>query len=132
MNITRRIFTTGLAAVLSVFRITGVSAREAVNIPDDDFDDAPIQYLEVGEREDMLGGPATEAGWYLHPECMIGCCKSEGPFPTKAAALEADRICWQEITKRSKSEDDTEEGPKVLEPLKLREPQSDPLTDQGI
>lgn len=107
MNITRRIFTTGLAAILSAFRIPNVSAREVVSIPDDDFDDAPIQYLEVGEREDMLGGPATEAGWYLHPECMIGCCKSDGPFPTKAAALEADRIRWQEIAESLIGENDT-------------------------
>jgi hypothetical protein len=117
MNITRRIFTSGLAAILSAFRIPNVSAREAVSIPDDDFDDAPIQYLKVGERKDMLGGPATEAGWYLHPECMIGCCKSEGPFPTKAAALEADRIRWEEIVEGLRSEDDTEEGPKAIEPL---------------
>ncbi len=117
MNITRRIFTTGLAAVLSVFRITGVSAREAINIPDDDFDDAPIQYLEVGEREDMLGGPAKEAGWFLHPECMIGCCKSEGPFPTKAAALEADHIRWEQIAESLRSKDYTDDGPKVIEPF---------------
>ena len=117
MNITRRIFTTGLAAILSAFRIPNVSAQEAVSIPDDDFDDAPIQYLEVGEREDMLGGPATEAGWYLHPECMIGCCKSEGPFPTKAAALEADRIRWEEIAKGVQADRYVENGPKKIEPL---------------
>jgi hypothetical protein len=32
-------------------------------LAEDKFDDyeylAPIEYLEVGEREDMLGGPAT-------------------------------------------------------------------------
>jgi hypothetical protein len=88
---------------------------------DDDFndneDDAPIEYLEVGEREDMVGGPATEAGWYLHPECMIGCCASEGPFPTKAAALEADRIRWKEIANSPKSDSDTESSPKEIEPL---------------
>ena len=84
----------------------------------DDFkDDAPIQYLEVGEREDMLGGPATEAGWYLHPECMVGCCKSKGPFPTKAAALVADRIRWEEIAKSSKSKNDIEDGLKEIEPF---------------
>ncbi len=84
---------------------------------DDYEDDAPIQYLEVGEREDMLGGPATEAGWYLHPECMIGCCKSDGPFPTKAAALEADRIRWEEIIRSLRSKNDMERDTKPIEPI---------------
>jgi hypothetical protein len=80
-------------------------------------DDAPIEYLEVGEREDMVGGPATEAGWYLHPECMIGCCKSDGPFPTKEAALEADRIRWEEIAKNFRSKNDMKDGQKEIEPF---------------
>ncbi len=88
---------------------------------EDDFtdfeDDAPIEYLEVAECEEMLGGPATEAGWYLHPECMIGCCKSDGPFPTKAAALEADRIRWEEIARNSRSRSKVEGGTKPIEPF---------------
>ncbi len=78
-------------------------------------DDAPIQYLEVGERDDMLGGPATEAGWYLHPECMIGCCETKGPFSSKEAALEADRIRWDEIAKSIRSKNDTKRGTKEKE-----------------
>jgi hypothetical protein len=92
-----------------------------MNMPEDEFDDyeddAPIEYLEVGEREEMLGGPAIEPGFYLHPLCSIGCCKSEGPFPTKEAALEADRIRWEEIVKSPKSKNDMEDGPKEIEPL---------------
>ena len=80
---------------------------------DDHEDDAPIEYLEVGECEEMLGGPATEAGWYLHPMCMIGCCDSQGPFPSREAAVEADRIRLDEIAKSKKNgkvgEHDTEE-----------------------
>ncbi len=101
----------------------GGANKERMNMADDDFDDyqddAPIEYLEVGEREDMVGGPASVAGWFLHPECMIGCCASEGPFPTKKAALEADRIRWEEIAESfgSKNENDTEYSSKEIEPL---------------
>ena len=98
MTISRRIFMYGLAAVLSVISIPGVSASEEMEMPEDEFDDyeyePPIEYLEVGERWEMLGGPATEPGWYLHPECWIGCCKSKGPFQSREDALEADRIIW--------------------------------------
>jgi len=80
-------------------------------------DDAPIEYLEVAECEEMLGGPVTEAGFYLHPLCSIGCCKSEGPFPTREAALEADRIRWDKIAKSLKSGNDTERGTKPIEPF---------------
>jgi hypothetical protein len=112
MSITRRIFVTGLAAVLAVFRLPDVLASEKVNTPNDEYDDydfdAPIEYLEVGECEDMLGGPATEPGWYLHPECMIGCCDSQGPFPSREAAVAADRIRWEEIANSPRSGTDME------------------------
>ncbi len=112
MSITRRIFMAGLAAVLSVIRIPGVSARETTEISEDEYDDfddeAFIEFLEAGDREDMRGGPATEPGWYLHPECMIGCCYSKGPFPSKEAALEADRIKWEGIANSPRSENDME------------------------
>jgi hypothetical protein len=98
-------FMIGLAAVAAVIRIPGVSALGGIGLSEDGFDDhefePPIEYLEVGEREDMLGGPAKEAGWYLHPECMIGCCKSEGPFPSREAAMEADRIRWEEFARNT-------------------------------
>ena len=68
---------------------------------DDYEDDAPIEYLEVGECEEMLGGPVTEPGWYLHPECMIGCCPSKGPFPSREAAVTADRLRWEEIAREA-------------------------------
>ena len=79
--------------------------------------DAPIEYLEVGEREDMLGGPATEAGWFLHPECMRGCCASEGPFPTREAALEVDRMRWVRIARNSQSRSKVKGGTKPIEPF---------------
>ena len=82
---------------------------EPKGTPEDAFNDydfePPIEYLEIGECEDMLGGPAKVAGYYLHPECIIGCCHSKGPFPTKEAALEADRIRWEEIAKATKEGD---------------------------
>lgn len=90
MYVTRRIFTTGLAAMLSVICIPGVSASEKVDTPKVivPYDYVPfIEYLEVGEREEMLNGPATAAGWYLHPSCMMGCCNSDGPFQSREAAL---------------------------------------------
>jgi hypothetical protein len=86
--------------------------RETLEMPEDRFDDheddVPIEYLEVGECEEMLGGPATEPGWYLHPMCMIGCCASQGPFPSREAALEADRIRWDRIAKSARSRNDME------------------------
>lgn len=105
MSITRRIFTSGLAAVLSLFRIPSLSASVNQSAPEDDGDYGThevrsfehIEYLAVGEREEMMYGPAEEAGWYLHPVCSVGCCESEGPFLTKEEAIEADRIRWEEI-----------------------------------
>jgi hypothetical protein len=121
MFTTRRIFMTGLAAVLSVIRIPGVSARAAIEMPEDEFNDyendAPIEYLEVGEREDMLGGPATEAGWYLHPTCMVGCCETKGPFSSRENALEADRIFWDEMAKRRRSKSKVDGGTEEIEPF---------------
>ena len=107
MNISRRYLMTGLAATLSVLRIPGVSALEETYRIEDEFDDYEyrpyIEYLEVGERDEMLGGPATEPGWYLHPACIVGCCVSKGPFAIKEAAEEADRIFWAEIAKNSRN-----------------------------
>ncbi len=83
----------------------------------DHEDDAPIEYLEVAECEEMLGGPVTEAGFYLHPLCSIGCCKSEGPFPTREAALEADSIRWEEIAESLRNRKDKERGTEAIEPF---------------
>jgi hypothetical protein len=106
ISIPRRIFVAGLAAVMSAFSIPNVSATKPTGTSENEFDDyyfePQIEYLEIGECEDMLGGPAEEAGYYLHPECMMGCCHSKGPFLTKEAALEQDRIRWAEITKAEK------------------------------
>jgi hypothetical protein len=107
MFITRRVFVTGLAALLSVIRIPGVLASEKVDAPEFEYDEHEfepfIEYLEVSECEDMLGGPATAPGWYLHPVCMIGCCDSQGPFPSREAAVAADRIRWERIAKSAQS-----------------------------
>lgn len=91
MSITRRMFMIGLAAVLSVIRIPGVSASKKLIVGETVYYESKfepnIEYLEVGECWEMLGGSITEAGWHLHPECMIGCCKSKGPFPSRKDAL---------------------------------------------
>ena len=103
MFITRRILITGLAAALSVIHLPAAIATENMDLPEDAFDDDDclpfIEYLEVGEGSEMLGGPATKPGWYLHPECMIGCCASLGPFSSREAAEEADRLRWERIAK---------------------------------
>jgi hypothetical protein len=116
MSTTRRTFMTGLSFVLSFVRIPSVSAWGAMNMPEDDYVyEPPIEYLEVGECGDMLGGPASEPGWYLHPACMIGCCASEGPFPSKRTALEADRRRWAEVAKSSRGQNDAnDEQPEDL------------------
>jgi hypothetical protein len=112
LSIARRVFVTGLAAALSVFRIPGVLASEKVDAPEFEYDEYEyepfIEYLEVGECEDMLGGPVTEAGWYLHPVCMIGCCNSDGPFPSREAAVAADRVRLDRIAKSARSGNDME------------------------
>ena len=106
MNITRRVLMTGLAAALSVIRFPAALATENLDFPEDAFDDNDclpyIEYLEVGEGSEMLGGPATTPGWYLHPDCMIGCCASLGPFASREAAEEADRLRWEEIARDSR------------------------------
>jgi hypothetical protein len=121
MFITRRIFMAGLAAALSLVRVPGVSALENTDELEEDYDDTDfgpyIEYLNIGDCEDMLSGPATEAGWYLHPECMIGCCHSEGPFHSREAALEADRIRWVDIAKSSRSQNDAPLRQEDLEPF---------------
>ena len=106
ISMPRRIFVAGVAAVMSAFRIPEGLAKEPKGTSENVFDDydfePPIEYLEIGECEDMLSGPAKEAGYYLHPECMIGCCHSKGPFATKESAMEADRIRWEEIADSTK------------------------------
>ena len=115
MFITRRIFTSGLAALLSVIRIPGVSVLEPMEMPEDEFDDyeygPSIYYLEVGELEEMWGGPATKSGWYIQPVCnAVECCRPKGPFQSKEAALEADRISLDEVAGNGyKMEDISEE-----------------------
>ena len=103
MSFTRRFFMAGLAAVLSVLRVPGISASETVDTPEFEYDEHEfrpfIDYLDVGEGEEMLGGAATESGWYLHPDCMIGCCASEGPFQSMEAAVAAHRRRWEGIAK---------------------------------
>jgi hypothetical protein len=50
-----------------------------------------IPYFEVGEGGDeMAGGPAKEAGWYVqaHGCGEPMCCGMDGPFPTRDAALD--------------------------------------------
>lgn len=116
MSITRRTFVSGLVSMLTAIRIPGVSASKEVDMPEDKFGPF-IEYLEVGECKDMLGGPATTRGWYLHPVCMIGCCISEGPFPSKEAALEVDRIRWESIAEISRNESTGDGGTGVLEPF---------------
>ena len=107
MSLTRRVLITWLAAALAAVRIPGVLALEKLDLPEDGFDDDDdgpfIEYLEVGEREEMLGGPAIEPGWYLHPVCMMGCCETKGPFPSREAALEANRILWEKFARSSQS-----------------------------
>jgi hypothetical protein len=103
MSLSRRALLAWLAAALAAVRFPGVSAQAETDMDEDGFDDHEIQYLEVGECEDMLGGPAAEPGWYLHPVCMIGCCPSRGPFPSRAAAQEADRIRYKEIAESARS-----------------------------
>jgi hypothetical protein len=87
-----------------------IGGKEA-NAPQDtvnDYDNGPfIEYLKAGERPEMLGGPAIEPGWYLHPECMMGCCESDGPFPSRDAALDADRARWDKIRESLKSNEFT-------------------------
>ena len=79
---------------------------------------APVEFLDVGGCEDMLDGPAKEAGWYAHPAlCMIGCCASLGPFPTKGAAVEADQARWLEFGKPSSDEERVPLDQIVLEPF---------------
>ena len=125
MSITRRFFISGLAAVLSVIRIPGVLASEEMDMPEDEYDDddygPSITYLEVGECEDMLGGPATEPGWYLHPTCRLGCCKSDGPFPSREAALEADRIRWDEIAQGIKAEENWSDAEREADRIRWEE-----------
>ena len=76
-----------------------------------------IEYLEIGECADMLGGPATRPGWYLHPECMVGCCESAGPFPTKAAAVETDRVLREQFREASRKRRTSEFTLKEIEPF---------------
>jgi hypothetical protein len=103
-------------ARLPIINIPGVLARNTMEMPenvvDDDEDGPPIGCLDIGEGEEMLWGPAIEAGWYLHPACMAGCCHSTGPFLSWEAAAEADRIRMKEFAEkanRNRTGDDEKE-----------------------
>jgi hypothetical protein len=123
MSIPRRTFMSGLAAMLSVIRIPSVSASDEIDTPGIDINligyeyHPPVEYLHVGDCEDMRGGPASQPGWYLHPVCAVGCCNSEGPFPSREAAVEADTIRWDEIEISSRRRTNLERDAKELEPF---------------
>lgn len=46
-----------------------------------------IDYQKKGVKAGWSGGPVTKTGWYVHPMCTAGCCRPEGPYLTKEAAL---------------------------------------------
>ena len=58
MSFSRRFFMAGLAAVLSVFRVPGISASETDDTPEFVYDVHEfrpfIDYFEVGEGEEIL------------------------------------------------------------------------------
>ena len=122
MFISRRLFVSGLTAFLSVVTIPGISAsKDATQKPEKEFfdfeeDGVYVEYLKVDERPEMLGGSAKQPGWYLHPICCIGCCKSEGPFSSRKVAFEADRVRWERI-RRSQSEKNKERDMGEIEPF---------------
>lgn len=121
MTITRRIFMSGLAALLPGATITTPSSQHLDEGPEakevkvnadgqtmeeiiDNLKAEPVylvEYLEVGECEEMMGGPAKKSGWYLHPGCMIGCCPSKGPYACQEDAEEVFRLTWECIVRES-------------------------------
>ena len=105
MITTRRLFMSGLTAVLSIAPISSLFARQRgeelevtevkVNCYGQTLEEViheiwtesvPVEYLKVGECSDMFGGPAEMPGWYIHPNCMIGCCPSRGPYSCQEEA----------------------------------------------
>lgn len=46
-----------------------------------------IDYQKKGARVGWEGGPVIKTGWYVHPFCTAGCCRPDGPYLTKEAAL---------------------------------------------
>jgi hypothetical protein len=121
MFITRRIFMCGLAAVLSVAPTAALFAQQR----DEELETSKvklncygqtleeviheirteriyvIEYLEVGVGWDMLGGPAKKTGWYIHPECMIGCCPSKGPYSSREEAEKIYRLKGEKQTREA-------------------------------
>jgi len=70
-----------------------------------------IGYLVVGEGPDMLGGPATSEGWYVHPPCMVGCCASLGPYQTLELAIVTARKLEEKVMKGLSSQRPEPIGP---------------------
>jgi hypothetical protein len=115
MTITRRVFMTGLAAMLSVAPAASLFSRQRdeelekseakVNANGQTLEEAihaiwtePVNlvaYHDIGECPDMLGGPAKKSGWYIHPDCMVGCCPSEGPYSSREEAEKLYRSKWE-------------------------------------
>ena len=121
MTITRRVFTSGLAAVLSVLPIPAFSFQQRdekletskvkLNCYGQTLEEViheirtepiyVIEHLDIGEGWDMLGGPAKKTGWYIHPECMIGCCPSEGPYSSRKKAEKVYRLKGEKETREA-------------------------------
>ncbi len=46
-----------------------------------------VEFAEVGSNACWEHGVVTEAGWYVHPFCLAGCCRPAGPFGSRDEAL---------------------------------------------
>ena len=46
-----------------------------------------IDHQKKGAGANWSGGRVSMTGWYVHPMCTAECCRPEGPYLTKDAAL---------------------------------------------
>ena len=74
-------------------KITGTGAPEQAALQAY-YDDPEIRWFEAGYGTEggVVGGPLTEAGFYVLFHCgRPECCRPEGPFQTEALAREWSR-----------------------------------------
>jgi len=131
----------GLAAVLSVMPTTALFSKQRdeeleksevlVNADGQTLEEVLheiwtepvtlVAYHDIGECPDMLGGPAKKSGWYIHPDCMVGCCPSEGPYSSREEAEYLYRLKWDKSARKSLGRTPSEyakrERPAELEPF---------------
>lgn len=51
----------------------------------------PVVFHRAGDGDDWRGGPVSQDGWYIHPNCIAECCRPRGPYASQGTATTVER-----------------------------------------